>query len=59
MIRHPACQLTETPLPADPELPGWTVVQHKNNTTGRKWNTYHGPAGELAKSRVAALEMVR
>ena len=27
----------QTLLPADPELPGWTIVENKNGSTGRKW----------------------
>ena len=46
-------------LPADLELPGWTIVENKNGSTGRKWKVYHGPAGEIAKSRVTALAMAR
>ena len=49
----------QTLLPADPELPGWTIVENKDGVSGRKWKVYHGPAGETAKSRVTALEMAR
>merc|ERR1740136_321627 len=40
-------------LPADPGLPGWQILEHKNGS-GRKWKTFHGPHGEVTKSRVTA-----
>tara|TARA_B100000795_G_scaffold231903_1_gene189930 strand:- start:951 stop:1901 length:951 start_codon:yes stop_codon:yes gene_type:complete len=45
-------------LPDDPELPGWTIVQHHNLQRNRKWKTFQGPNGQAqVKSRTAALQV--
>ena len=45
-------------LPDDPELPGWTIVQHHNLQRNRKWKTFQGPNGQSqVKSRAAALQV--
>ena len=53
---RPAAEATV--LPDDPELPGWTIVQHHNLQRNRKWKTFQGPNGQAqVKSRAAALQV--
>lgn len=53
---RPAAEATV--LPDDPELPGWTIVEHHNVQTNRKWKTFQGPNGQAqVKSRAVALQV--
>ena len=45
-------------MPDDPDLPGWTVVQHHNKSNNRKWKMFHGPNGQpKVKSRAVAMRV--
>ena len=53
---RPAAEATV--LPDDPELTGWTIVEHHNVQTNRKWKTFQGPYGQAqVKSRAVALQI--